>query len=158
MPTLARGLVCLLVPAFLLMSFHPRGWARLSTEPSLVADSRGVYFPSLRVLASRGLGPVAGGKQSRWLFVPWSNIADLREDKAYVDDGWSACAAFDVVASTDEVAEFFHDDLKTKRMPRSGSKAVAFYVTSPPRPRTVIAALESLRKEAGQVGRDDGGG
>lgn len=138
MPVWVNGLVCVLVPAFLIMAFHPRGWARFSTNPFLVADRRGLYFPSLRPRVLGQPAPV------RWLFVPWSNVSNMREAKAASADGTCRCAAFDVYASADEVNEFFNPDLIDKRQTRPDHVPVSFYEHGIPHPREVLSRLRLL--------------
>lgn len=135
-PAWVRVLVCILVPAFLWMAVHPRGWARFSRLPFFHADARGMWFPS-----ARNGHP---GQPPRWLFVPWTDISAIRVDKVNGPDGPTPCAAFDVIATPDEVSEFFVDELVSKRPAGGRSLAVAFYVNVPPHPRKVVERLLAL--------------
>jgi hypothetical protein len=144
MPVWAQLLAGVLVPAFFLMAFHPRGWARLSSVPFFQADEAGMYFPSQR---NNELG-----RASRWLFVPWEGISNIRVDRCFAGlegsdaDGSSPCAAFDVIATPDEIAEYFVAAL-TKEGPVPGvAVPVAFYASSPPLPGIVIERLLELRE------------
>jgi hypothetical protein len=143
MPGWVRVLVCILLPAFLWMALHPRGWARLSRMPFFVADARGMWFPS-----ARNDHP---GQAPRWLSVPWADISAIRVDKVNTADGPTACAAFDVVATPDEIREFFDDDLVSKRPAAGRGVAVAFYVNVPPHPKRVVERLLDI--ESGGRGR-----
>jgi len=138
MPIAVNLLVCVLVPAFFLMALHPRGWAQFSTRPALVADRRGLYFPSLE--------PVVLGQplRERWLFVPWSNVSNLREAKVMSADGACRCAAFDVAATAEQVREFFNRDLIGTNAASGDCTAVSFYEQALPRPREVISRLRPL--------------
>ncbi len=140
MPLWVQALACVLVPAFFLMAFHPRGWAQFSSTPFFHADDLGMYFPSTRPQVLGSTAP------PRWLFVPWENISNLRVDKAVTSEGKSTCAAFDVVATPDEVSEFLYDALATKHFGGTGSTAVAFYLHWPPHPRKVVASLLELTR------------
>ena len=138
MPLWVNVLVCVLVPTFFMMAFHPRGWAQFSSKPSLQADRRGIHFPSLTP-------PVLGRPAvSRWLFVPWAHVSNLRVDKAMTVDGEFTCAAFDVVATPEEVEEFFNRNLMKPTQCVAGSVAVAFYDDGLPSPQEVVARLRAL--------------
>jgi hypothetical protein len=135
MPLWVNVLVCLLVPTFFLMAFHPRGWAAFSSKPSLQADGRGIYFPSQT--------PQVLGRPetSRWLLVPWGHVSNIRVAKVMTTDGKTLCAAFDVIATPDEVKEFFNDRLIDNAACREGSVPVAFYQDALPSPQEVVARL-----------------
>jgi hypothetical protein len=82
----------------------------------------------------------------RWLYVPWENISDIREDKAHYDEYVMRCAAFDVVATSDEVDEFFFNLIGRRRARRfSGNRVpVGFYICNilgVPRARKVVEII-----------------
>lgn len=137
-PTWVRALAALLVPAFLWMALHPRGWARLSRVPFFCADARGLWLPS------RHLGP--DSEPSRWLFLPWSEVSEVRVAKVGTGDGTSGCAAFDAMLSPEEVREFFVGTIPTAADPRCAS--VAFYVNAAPTPRTIVERLTKIATSA----------
>lgn len=138
MPVLAQIMVAVLTPLFLIVAIHPKGWAQLSTVPFLYADQSGMYFPSNnpRVLGKK--------YECRWLFVPWANISNLRVASVMTSEGKQSCAAMDVVASKEEVNEFFCESLQGEQFVEPGFVAVAFYCNIPPRAKTVVARLKTI--------------
>lgn len=149
-PVAIKLLLWVLWPALSFVALHPtKGWGRFSTQPFLLANRSGMYFPSHRPYV---LGQTS---TSSWLFVPWHNIANLRVDKFSDSDGTSACAAFDVRASEEHIGEFFLGRTKAQvQAPASDAMqsrefvAVAFYAHRPPHPRKVVENLANLRDPA----------
>ncbi|QID18474.1 hypothetical protein G3580_13040 [Nitrogeniibacter mangrovi] len=138
MPVWAQVLVGVLVPAFLLMGLHPRGWAQYATKPFLQADRRGLYLPSL---TSSTLGRPA---VSRWLFLPWAHVSGLRLARVMTDEGASPCVACDVVARAEQIDEFFLGTPLKADVTADGRVPVAVYIQVLPRPKEVLARLEAL--------------
>lgn len=143
MPLFAQILVPVLSILFGFVAIHPRGWSRFSSVPFVYADQQGMYLPttSPRILGKK--------YEHRWLLVPWKNIFNLRVDTASTSDGSQSCGAMDVIASKEEVTEFFYDTLVGKQNPAPGCVAVAFYCNIPPRAKTVVNRLKQIAEQAG---------
>lgn len=145
MPAWTIALATVLIPSFLLMALHPRGWVRMSTVPFLHADRDGMYVPSGR--------PQALGRKEtpRWLFIPWDNIASLGVCTIASAEGRSRCGAFAVAATEEEVREFLHEGLIDPPAAPPGFVAAALYLHSPPGPKTVVESLRALARHHGRT-------
>ena len=131
MPLPFRSLVCVLVPAFFYFAT-----SRQISDPKIkfLADEQGMFFPA----------------STRWLFIPWANVSDIRVAKIMNGEG-STGVAFNLALSPHEQREFFpnylmpHDHLKS----RGGPLAVG-YVSYPPLPKTLKAILCDLKHKRQQ--------
>jgi hypothetical protein len=136
MPLGFRILVCVLVPAFFLIALYSKIWTQ---QPYFLANHSGMYF--------RPSGSLVIGQAPRklWLFVPWKNISNIRVAKIMSGDT-SKGAAFDVKASHEEVAEFFHHYgyPEDKNQSQVNGMAVVFYDNYPPSPSTIVSDLLEL--------------
>jgi len=127
-PPWALFIACIVIIALLVIAINSKGWNRFLQTPLLHADQLGIYLPSHK---PRTIGEKVS---PRWLFVPWENLSNIRVDKAYIptcdERGVVSCAAIEVVATSDEVDEYFFD-LTERRSTRSIVKKivpVGFYI------------------------------
>jgi hypothetical protein len=136
MPLGFRGLVCILVPAFVFFAL------RTPRAIKFLADDRGVFFPCNALLVSA----MGRERSNRWLLVPWNNISNVRVATEIDHEGSSAkCVAFDVKVSPDEQAEFFqHVGYPSDRTRNRGDCLPVAYRDFPPVPKTTVALLEPV--------------
>jgi hypothetical protein len=139
MPFGFRALVCVLVPAFMLLALLPRRWEKTI---KFLADDRGVFFPCNELLATT-LGREGS---SRWLLVPWENIANIRvSTEIDCENSSSPCIAFDVKVSPEEQADFFrHVGSPTDRSQTASDIVPVAYGGYPPAPRITVERLKQL--------------
>jgi hypothetical protein len=138
MPLGFRGLVCILVPAFLLFAL------RSTRTTKFVADTRGVFFPCNELLVTT----IGRKNPNTWLFVPWGNIMNIRVGTSIDYEGdKSKCVAFDVKVSSQEKAAFFqHVGAPTDREQSVNGFLSVAYSDNPPAPRKAVAILLQLRQ------------
>jgi hypothetical protein len=148
MPTFAKVIICILSSAFFFFSLSSeKGWALYAKNPFFLADRSGMYFRHNQAFTTfiGNNNQDKKHKSQQWLFVPWSNIANIRVARVgSTTDGYSDAAAFDVIATAEEIRAFFDDDLKDKKPIQSGMQAVCFYQNMPPSPRKVVAQLQTM--------------
>lgn len=141
MPLGFRGLVCVLIPAFMWFAFQsPRAL-------KFLADERGVFFPCNELLAAT----VGRESSNRWLLVPWNNISNIRVATEVDHEGSSVtCVAFDVKVSPDEHAEFFqHVGYPSDRIRNEGNCLPVAYSDFPPAPKSTVALLQGMHRRYG---------
>jgi hypothetical protein len=95
-----RLLACILVPAFCFSSLRSDVWG----GADFIATDKGIFFPcnELRVIT------LGRDRKDSWLWVPWSNIENLRlAEYDDHDNDRRTCVAFDLNVSGEERADFF---------------------------------------------------
>ena len=98
-----RVFMCIMIPAFFFAAFHPMVWAAGSKTPFFIADRHGMYFISNSRYIIR-LGGKTPDRTKTWLFVPWENIANIRETTVSDYESKSSGAVFDIKASPEQVS------------------------------------------------------
>jgi hypothetical protein len=149
MPTFAKVIVCILAPAFFLISLSSKkGWATYALNPFFLADNAGMYFRHKDAFTTfiGNNNQEKKAKSKQWLFVNWTNIKNIRVARIITEDGNAKCAAFDINANEEEVKAFFIDDLADKKPIQTGMKAVCFYYQALPSPSKVVAQLQAMSK------------
>lgn len=142
MPIFARVIVVILSPAMMIAAIHPKGWATLSAIPFFLADKDGLYFKHKMsgVTHLGGDAELKNALRASWLFVPWKHISNFRIETVRSNNGFSKAGVLDVVASDEELKDFFGYWIYQE----SGEASVAFYANTPPAPRTVVNTLKEM--------------
>lgn len=147
MPTFAKLIVCILAPVFFFSSLSSKkGWALYAKNPFFLADQTGMYFRHNQAFITYigNKNQDTKHQSQQCLFVPWSNIANIRVGKVSSEDGYTDGAIFDVNASAEEIKAFFDIDLKDKKPIQADIQAVCFYQNSLPSPRKVVEQLQNM--------------
>lgn len=147
MPAFAKVIVCILAPAFFYFSLSSeKGWALYAKNPFFLADQSGMYFRHNQAFTTFMGNNNQNKKRNsqQCLFVPWSNIANIRVGKVSGSDGDVDGAIFDVNASAKEIEAFFDASVKDKKPIQTDMQAVCFYQNMPPTPCKVVAHLQSM--------------
>ena len=131
MPLPVRVLCAFLAAGFGIVAINRR---ILDPHTHFVADEQGIFFPG----------------HGKWLFVPWTNISDIRVVE--IMDGESSTGiAFNLRLSPQEQSEFFQKHLKPVDHFRAGGEQLAVgYANYPPRPKALAAALLGLKHKKRQ--------
>lgn len=133
-----RVLACVLVPAFTFASLHKEAWG----TADFIATDNGIFFPcnELRVIT------LGRRSMNSWLWVPWSNINNLRlAEYDDHDNDRRTCVAFDLNVSQEERACFFRGvstPIDSANHPEN-LLSVA-YGGTPPSPKKAFTRLKEL--------------
>lgn len=114
--------------------------------PFFLADRLGMSFKHKNVLITH-LGKDAqleNSQRKHWLFIPWENISNIRVSKVTTHDGSFNGAVLDVIATKEELDQFFGGRRVDEKLLQDDSVTVAFYMNVPPTPRKVVAVLQDM--------------
>jgi hypothetical protein len=98
-PLVIIGFLYFLSGFFLLIALHPKTGREMIY---FICDHSGMYFPSYQ---SQMLFP--RGNPETWLFVPWTNIRDIKTAELISDEGSVGGPSFSVKATREEEKMFF---------------------------------------------------
>lgn len=141
MPNFAKLLALVIATSLPAFSVWPRPWKSLI---KFIADSKGIYFPSNSQLVLSLSSPLT----SKWLFVPWRKIENVRLSTETGGEGGPS-VAFDARVSTDERETFFkHVGVPRDRPIPSSEVVYASYDDSPPHPKKTLKILVDLRSRS----------
>lgn len=141
MPPGFRLLSGALIAAFWFFSLYSRIWRN---NIKFIADRRGMFFPSNDYLVK-----TAGKKALHtWLFVPWSNVSNIRVATQKEYDGLSKCVAFNLYITPAERSDYFeHVGSPADTKQRALNVVPVSYSDYPPHPKKTVAALIRLKNQ-----------
>ena len=112
-----------------------RPWSQFEL---FIADEKGIAFPA------NALVTLGKALDQRWLFIPWTNIHNVRTAAERGDA--TPCVALDLEVTPVERKDFFANVGEPTDRPRLSQNMVhAAYAINPPVPARTVAALLALR-------------
>jgi len=142
MPPGFRWLCVALIAAFIFFSLYSRIWRN---NIKFIADQHGLFFPCNDYLVHT----VGKNSMHSWLFVPWSNVSNIRVATQKDYDGQSKCVAFNLYISPKERSDYFiHVGIPSDIKQRALNVVPVSYGDYPPNPKKTAAKLIRLKKSA----------
>lgn len=143
-PVFITGFLYFLSACFILTAIHPRTGRE---QVYFICDHLGVYFPSYQ---SRMF--LSHGNDESWLFVPWTNINDIKSARLLSDEGTVKGISFSVKASEEEEKTFFGPLAIAKRNYSGNTNAegnlVIGYSNIFQKSAEVLSVMNEFRKQA----------